>query len=82
VKSVSQPIPADASSLFIPGRGVLVIPTRRIWTYLRRLTLIIEEGRIERVFYPVFEPERHASEVLRWIPKARNKSKTRLEAPR
>jgi peroxiredoxin len=35
--------------------------------YLKRLTLIIEEGRIESVFYPVVEPATHASDVLRWL---------------
>lgn len=33
----------------------------------RRLTFIAGEGRIEKVFYPVFPPERNASEVLAWI---------------
>jgi peroxiredoxin len=33
----------------------------------RRLTFIASEGHIEKVFYPVFPPERNASEVLAWI---------------
>jgi peroxiredoxin len=33
----------------------------------RRLTFIASEGCIEKVFYPVFPPERNASEVLAWI---------------
>jgi peroxiredoxin len=33
----------------------------------RRLTFIASEVRIEKVFYPVFPPERNASEVLAWI---------------
>ena len=36
-------------------------------TLLRRLTLLIAEGRIEHVWYPVFPPDRHASEVLAWL---------------
>jgi peroxiredoxin len=36
-------------------------------TLLRRLTLIVSDGRIEHVFYPVFPPDRHASEVLAWL---------------
>lgn len=36
-------------------------------TRYRRLTLVIAEGRIEHVFYPVFPPDRHASEVLAWL---------------
>jgi peroxiredoxin len=33
----------------------------------RRLTFIAREERIEQVFYPVFPPERNASEVLAWL---------------
>ncbi|WP_445679032.1 peroxiredoxin [Radicibacter daui] len=33
-------------------------------TLLKRLTLIIENGRIEKVFYPVFPPERNAPDVI------------------
>jgi peroxiredoxin len=36
----------------------------------RRLTLVIAGGRIEHVFYPVFPPDTHASEVLAWLQKA------------
>jgi peroxiredoxin len=33
-------------------------------TLYKRLTLIAREGRIERVFYPVFPPDRHVDDVL------------------
>jgi peroxiredoxin len=33
-------------------------------TLFKRLTLIIEDGRIEKVFYPVFPPGKNAEEVL------------------
>lgn len=36
-------------------------------TLLKRLTLIINEGRIEHVFYPVFPPDRNAGDVAEWI---------------
>lgn len=32
--------------------------------YLCRLTLLLRDGRVERVFYPVHPPETHPSEVL------------------
>jgi len=38
-------------------------------TYLNRLSLFADEGRIEHVFYPVTEPARHADEVLCWLGK-------------
>jgi peroxiredoxin len=37
---------------------------------LRRLTMVVRGGAIERVFYPVFPPDRHAQEVLRWLTDA------------
>ena len=33
----------------------------------KRLTLVGERGRIARVFYPVFPPDRHPQEVLTWL---------------
>lgn len=33
-------------------------------TYLKRLTLIVRDGAIERTFYPVYPPHTHASDVL------------------
>ena len=36
-------------------------------TLIRRLTLLLDDGRIEHVWYPVFPPDRHASEVLEWL---------------
>jgi peroxiredoxin len=41
----------------------------------RRLTLVIAEGRIEHVFYPVFPPDTHASEVLSWLRFGKRKSR-------
>ncbi len=34
---------------------------------LKRLTLVLREGRVEHVFYPVFPPDRSAEEVIRWL---------------
>jgi peroxiredoxin len=36
-------------------------------TLLKRLTLAIENGKIVRVFYPVFPPDRNASDVIAWL---------------
>jgi peroxiredoxin len=36
-------------------------------TLLKRLTLIVRQGRIEHVFYPVFPPDIHAQEVIAWL---------------
>jgi peroxiredoxin len=36
---------------------------------LKRLTLILSSGKIEKVFYPVFPPDKHAEEVVAWLAK-------------
>jgi peroxiredoxin len=36
-------------------------------TLLKRLTLILRNGRIEQVFYPVFPPDRNAEDVAAWL---------------
>ncbi|MEU2261397.1 hypothetical protein ABZ557_14170 [Streptomyces sp. NPDC019645] len=30
----------------------------------KRLTMIVRDGAVERLFHPVFPPDRHAAEVL------------------
>jgi peroxiredoxin len=49
--------------------GALGLPTFETsgMTLLKRLTLVIDDGRIGHVFYPVFPPDAHASEVLAWL---------------
>ncbi len=49
--------------------GALNLPTFEAEgkVLIRRLTLVIEGGRIERVFYPVFPPGKNAEEVLEWL---------------
>jgi peroxiredoxin len=36
-------------------------------TMIKRLTLIIDDGLITHVFYPVFPPDRNAGDVLAWL---------------
>jgi peroxiredoxin len=36
-------------------------------TLLKRLALIADDGRIMKVFYPVFPPDRNAPDVLDWL---------------
>lgn len=35
--------------------------------YVKRLTLIIQNGVISKVFYPIFPPNQNASDVLDWF---------------
>ena len=47
----------------------LGLPTFRVenMILIKRLTLVLRAGRIEKVFYPVFPPDRHAEEVIAWL---------------
>jgi peroxiredoxin len=51
----------------------LGLPTFEVegFRLLKRLTLVIDEGRVAKVFYPVFPPDKHPEEVLRWLAQRR-----------
>jgi peroxiredoxin len=53
--------------------GALNLPTFEAdsMILLKRLTLVIEDGRIEKVFYPVFPPDKNAEEVIGWLSEKR-----------
>jgi peroxiredoxin len=36
-------------------------------TLIKRLTLVLRDGAVEKVFYPVFPPDTNAPEVLEWL---------------
>jgi peroxiredoxin len=47
----------------------LNLPTMEVadLTLIKRLAMIIDDGRITHVFYPVFPPDRNAGDVLEWL---------------
>lgn len=51
----------------------LRLPTMEVvgMTLIRRLALVVDDGRIAKVFYPVFPPDRNASDVLAWLEQNR-----------
>jgi peroxiredoxin len=50
---------------FVPGDSPLgTVPTATLY---KRVTLVFEAGRIAKVFYPVFPPDRNAEEVVAWL---------------
>jgi peroxiredoxin len=53
----------------------LLLPTFEVdgMTLLKRLTLVIDDGKITHVFYPVFPPDKSAQEVVDWLQAARSK---------
>jgi peroxiredoxin len=49
--------------------AALNLPTFEIadLTLYKRLTLVAEDARVVKVFYPVFPPDANAGDVLRWL---------------
>lgn len=45
------------------------LPTMQVdgKTMIKRMALIIDDGTIAHVFYPVFPPDRNATDVLAWL---------------
>jgi peroxiredoxin len=60
------PLLSDAELCFTHA---LRLPTFEVagMTLLKRVTLILRDGSIEHVFYPVFPPDANAAEVVRWL---------------
>jgi peroxiredoxin len=50
----------------------LNLPTFEVdgMTLLKRMALVIDAGKITKVFYPVFPPDRSAAEVVAWLRRA------------
>jgi peroxiredoxin len=40
-------------------------------TLLKRMALVIDDGVIGKVFYPVFPPDKNAAEVIAWLQRSR-----------
>jgi len=50
-------------------------------TLYKRLTLVVRDGVIEHVFYPIFPPSTHAQQVLTWLRTAANLDQRRPQSP-
>lgn len=66
------PLLSDADLAFTTA---LTLPTLSVdgQTLLQRMALVIDDGTITQVFYPVFPPDQNAGDVLAWLqanPKA------------
>jgi peroxiredoxin len=68
VKRLEVPFEVLSDERFALTRA-LRLPTFTVegMTLLKRLTLVINKGRIEHVFYPVFPPDKHAVEIIAWL---------------
>jgi peroxiredoxin len=60
---------ALASDPLLTVAEALRLPTFEVdgMELYRRITLIADAGRIAKVFYPVFPPNRNAQDVLEWL---------------
>ncbi|WP_210209941.1 peroxiredoxin [Pseudolabrys taiwanensis] len=56
---------AFTTALTLPTFGVAGM------TLLKRMALVVDEGIISKVFYPVFPPDKNAEEVIAWIQASR-----------
>jgi peroxiredoxin (alkyl hydroperoxide reductase subunit C) len=54
--------------------SALRLPTMEVAgnTLIKRLALVIDDGTIAKVFYPVFPPDRSAGDVLAWLEQNRH----------
>ncbi len=59
---------SDEGLAFVEALG---LPTFEVegMSLIRRLTLVVRDGQIEKVFYPVFPPGKNAEEVVAWLRK-------------
>jgi peroxiredoxin len=57
---------SDADLRLTAALGLPVFETSGM-TLLKRFTLVIDEGLVTHVFYPVFPPDQSAQQVLAWL---------------
>ena len=60
------PILSDAELVLATNLHLPMFMTSGM-TLLARMALVIEDGTIVKVFYPVFPPDKNAEEVIAWL---------------
>ena len=63
---IPYPLLSDHDLTLADAMGLPTFETSGLRLY-RRLTFVAEQGRIVKVFYPVFPPDRNAGDVLAWL---------------
>jgi len=51
-------------------------------TLLKRFTLIIDDSAVTHVFYPVFPPDRSASDVIEWLSRQTRSPSSLISGPK
>lgn len=69
-EDVPYPLLSDSELRLAERLGLPTFEAASMTLY-RRLTFIAHAARIQKVFYPVFPPERNASDVLTWLGQTR-----------
>jgi peroxiredoxin len=60
------PVLSDVRLELIRALGLPTFEFQRV-TLLKRFTLVIRDGNIWHIFYPVFPPDAHAVQVMDWF---------------
>jgi peroxiredoxin len=63
---IPYPLLSDAGLLLADAMRLPTFDVGGMLLY-RRLTFVAERGRVVKVFYPVFPPDRNAADVLGWL---------------
>jgi peroxiredoxin len=68
VERLHLPFPVLSDQNFELARAIkLPTFTTSGMTLLKRMALVIDDGVITKVFYPVFPPDKNAEEVMAWL---------------
>ena len=71
---LQYPLLSDAGGVLERELGLPAVNVTDTLRVYRRVTLIVRDGVIEKVFHPVFPPDANAAEVVAWLDA--NKMKT------
>jgi peroxiredoxin len=63
---IAYPLLSDRGLALAEAMGLPTFETSGLRLY-KRLTFVAEQGRIVKVFYPVFPPDRNAADVIAWL---------------
>jgi len=68
IERLHLPFPILSDAALTLARAIR-LPTFTVagMTLLKRMALVIEDGVIAKVFYPVFPPDKNAAEVIAWL---------------
>jgi peroxiredoxin len=62
------PLLSDEKLIFTKAVNLPTFEVESV-TLIKRLTLVIRDGFVEHIFYPVFPPDKNADEVIDWLRK-------------